>query len=75
MTEPQRPIRMIVVSQTGELKVGFSVGVNGVTRIDAYEENGMYCMIPYVRVWKGDVPVGEFCKHNIVGVYFEELAR
>lgn len=70
-----RAIRMIVISQTGELKVGFSVGVNGVTRIEPYEEFGMYCGIPYLRVWKGDVAVGEFCKHNIVGTYFEEPTR
>jgi hypothetical protein len=31
----------------------------------------MYSNIPYIRVWKGDVCEGEFCQHNIVGVYFD----
>lgn len=33
---------------------GFTVGVNGVTRIEAYDENGQMAMVPWVAVFKGD---------------------
>ena len=49
----------------------YRIGVRGVTRIEAYEEPGMYCGIPYLRVWTGDLAVAEFCKHNIIGVYYK----
>jgi hypothetical protein len=49
----------------------FQVGYEGVTRIEACTKSGMYANIPYVRVWKGDVAVAEFCQHQIVGVYFK----
>jgi len=51
--------------------VYFCVGRSGVTRIEAFEMRGMYSDIPYVRVWKGDDPYAEFCRHNIIGVYFK----
>ena len=73
MTTINQPIRMIVVSQRGEETVGFSVGTNGVTRIEAFNKDGMYSEIPYLRVWKGAAVVGEFCQHAIVGTYFEDL--
>lgn len=50
--------------------IWFQVGVEGVTRIEACTKSGMHADIPYVRVWKGDRAVAEFCQHNIVGVYF-----
>ena len=70
-----QPIRMIVVSQRGEETVGFSVGTNGVTRIEPIEKDGMYCTIHYLRVWRGDSVAAEFCQHNIVGAYFEGPPR
>ena len=50
----------------------YVVGGNGVTRIEAFTKSGMHADIPYVRVWKGECPVAEFCQHNIVGVYFAQ---
>ena len=47
------------------------VGYDGVTRIEATTKSGMHASIPYVRVWRGDVAVGEWCQHQIVGVYFK----
>ena len=67
----QQPIRMISVTDFGP--DGYEVhqvGSNDVTRIEATEKSGMYANIPYVRVWKGDECLAEFCQHNIVGVYF-----
>ena len=52
----------------------YRVGYEGVTRIEACTKSGMHANIPYVRVWRGDVAVGEWCQHNIVGVYFKEPA-
>lgn len=47
------------------------VGRQGVTRIEATTKSGMHADIPYVRVWKGDVAIAEFCQHSLAGVYFE----
>lgn len=49
----------------------YRVGYDGVTRIEACTKSGMHANIPYVRVWRGDVAVGEWCQHQIVGVYFK----
>lgn len=52
----------------------YRVGYDGVTRIEACTKSGMHASIPYVRVWRGDVAVGEWCQHQIVGVYFKGAA-
>lgn len=49
----------------------YRVGYDGVTRIEACTKSGMHANIPYIRVWRGDVCVGEWCQHQIVGVYFK----
>ena len=49
----------------------YRVGYGGVTRIEACTKSGMHANIPYVRVWRGEVAVGEWCQHQIVGVYFK----
>lgn len=49
----------------------YTVGFNGVTRIEATTKSGMYADIPYIRVWGGDKCLAEFCQHSIDGVYFE----
>lgn len=49
----------------------YFIGQHGVTEILPYVESGMYSDIPYVRVMKGDEIHAEFCKHAIVGVYYE----
>lgn len=43
---------------------------NGVTRIEACTKPGIHCDIPYVRVWRGELCLAEFCQHQIVGVWF-----
>lgn len=50
----------------------YRVGEQGVTLIQACTKSGMHADIPYVRVWRGDVCLAEFCQHQIVGVYFKE---
>lgn len=60
----------IQIDSIPEVCGGYAVGRNGITKIEAYEENGLHCGIPYVRIWKGEEVVAEFCKHNIVGVYY-----
>lgn len=49
----------------------YRVGYDQVTRIEACEKSGMHSAIPYVRVWRGDTCIGEWCQHGIVGVYFK----
>ena len=48
----------------------YSVGENGVTRIEAAIKSSMYTNIPYVRVWGDDVCIAEFCQHHLLGVFF-----
>ena len=48
----------------------YVVGRNGITKIERFSHPGMYGDIPYILVWKGDQKEGEFCLHNIVGIYF-----
>ncbi len=50
----------------------FTVGRN-CTRIEACTKSGMHADIPYVRVWKGDIAIAEFCQHYIIGVYFAPI--
>lgn len=66
----EQPIREIDVNLSDEGSTFYRVGLGGVTRIEACTKSGMHSEIPYVRVWKGEVCEGEFCQHNIVGVYF-----
>lgn len=67
-----RPIDTIVirVAPDNSSSEWYRVGDDGVTRIEPCEKSGSMASVPYVRVWKGDVPYAEFCQHNIVGVYF-----
>jgi hypothetical protein len=67
----EQAIRYITVSETETAIEEYTVGKNGVTRIEATTKSGMYADLPYVRVWKGDKAYAEFSQHNIVGVYFE----
>jgi hypothetical protein len=65
-------ISAIEIDALPEVQASWTVGQNGVTRIEAFTKSGMYADIPYVRVWKGDSPAAEYCQHNIVGVYFKQ---
>lgn len=70
----QQPISGIIVTEFEGEYEAYHVGREGVTRIEACVKSGMHADIPYVRVWKGDVCVAEFCQHNIQGVYFDTRA-
>lgn len=64
-------ICILTVVDNGEAgEESYAVGKGGVTRIEACTKAGMYADIPYIRVWKGDTLLAEFCQHNVVGVYF-----
>jgi hypothetical protein len=67
----QRIVRVDIANIGNENEEYYQLGVNGVTRIEATTKSGMYADLPYVRVWKGDFALCEFCQHNIAGVYFE----
>lgn len=48
----------------------WEVGSNGITRIEEYQENGEYCHIPYIRIWRCDQKVAEMCKHKLDAIFF-----
>lgn len=52
----------------------YVVGSNGVTKIEEFGLPGMHCDIPHIRVWQGEEKVAEFCRHNIIGIWFEHSA-
>ena len=72
MDEREHPIQQRI--QEVEVWKGYDwkVGRDGVTRIEPCTKSGMHANIPYIRVWKGEDCVAEFCQHNIVGIYFAE---
>lgn len=72
MPDQQRVIRMMVVGQRNGSAEGYSVGTSGITQIEEVDLPGMFADIPYLRVWRGEAVVAEFCRHNIVGIYFNE---
>ena len=51
--------------------VDFRVGIGAVTRIEACEKNGEYCMIPYIRVWDGEKCMCEFSQHKANFIVFK----
>ena len=67
-----QPIKAIQIDTIPGVESSYSVGYNGVTKIEACQKSGIAANIPYVRVWKDEVCAAEFCQHNIVGVYFAE---
>lgn len=64
------PIDAMSMSETDDGSEYYRVGYKDVTRIELCVKPGMYCDIPYVRVWKGKQLHSEHCQHNIIGVYF-----
>jgi hypothetical protein len=68
-----QPIKVLTVCMDGPNDTErYAVGFGGVTRIEATTKSGMHADIPYLRVWKGDVAVAEYCQHNIIGIEFDE---
>lgn len=72
--EVAQPIRHLIVRYddhaNGVEGIGYIVGIDGVTRIEACMKNGEYAHIPYLRVWAGERCLGEFCQHHVAGVFF-----
>jgi hypothetical protein len=75
-----QPIEAVVIHRTVEsvpdvitaaTEEAYRVGQDGVTLIEPTTKSGMHANIPYIRVWRGEVAVGEWCQHNIIGVYFK----
>lgn len=66
-----QPIEIAEI-QGGDLPELYKVGVAGVTRIEACTKSGLHADIPYIRIWKGDEALAEFCQHNIRGIYFRK---
>lgn len=50
--------------------LSYVVGRNGVTYIEAFEKNGEYCHLPYIRVWEDNSCIAEFSQHHVAGVFF-----
>lgn len=72
----RQPIKAIVVRWNDPCGAdgdrAWCVGFDGVTHIEATMKNGEYAHIPYLRVWRGDVAVAEYCQHAVMEVQFEE---
>lgn len=66
----KQEIREVDVFLSDEGATFYKVGKDGVTHIESCVKSGLHADIPYIRVWKGSDCEGEFCQHNIVGVYF-----
>lgn len=75
----EQPIREVVVRyddyQHHACGLAYCVGMDGVTRIEACQKNGEFCMIPYVRIWSGDLCIAEFSQHHVAGVFFAKDAE
>lgn len=70
-TEPiSQPIVEIILGDLGEGVETYKVDRGGCTRIEPIEKNGEYCMIPWVRVWAGEVVLFEACQHRLVGIVY-----
>ena len=60
---------LVYANEYGELV--HKVGAVGVTEITKVSLAGPYNYVPYLKVWKGDILLAEFCQHNVVGVHYE----
>ena len=69
--ENTQAIYGIDLGDFGEGHERIVIGQSGVTKIEPITKSGMYADIPYLRVWKGDVILSEWCQHNIIGVVFD----
>ncbi|MEM7282841.1 MAG: hypothetical protein AAF438_14575 [Pseudomonadota bacterium] len=69
-----REIKHIEIDYNGNPHV-FQVGCHGVTQILEYQENGVYCHIPFLRVLDGEKTVLEAPKCKANAIFFEEVSR
>jgi len=78
MLEREHPIRQDIRAIQVAVPEGTDpwlvVGQGGVTHIEATTTSGLHADIAYVRVWSGEFATGEFCQHNLLGLYFFERA-
>ena len=51
---------------------GYTVGFDGVTRIEKTEKNGHMALLPYLAVFKGDALFAELCQHNVTVVLYNQ---
>jgi hypothetical protein len=70
----EHPVNQVISAIEITAEDFYRVGSSGVTRIEATTKSGMHADIPYVRVWRGESAIAEFCQHNIICVYFSEGA-
>ena len=72
--EPKNKLSIykILVSITNDEEESYRVGgPTGVTEITRFEQPGPYCMLSYVRVWKGSEVFADFTVHQIIGIYYK----
>lgn len=72
--QEEKPLRIIQASilVTKDEEESYRVGgPSGVTKIEKIELPGPHCMVPYIRLYKGDKIFADFCLHNIIGVYYD----
>lgn len=68
----EQPITAVMfMHENGMTENKYSVGRAGVTKIEEIMLPGLHCDIPHIRVWQGDEKVAEFCRHAIIGIWFQ----
>ena len=78
-----QPIAFITVKENAAGMEGYTVGNDGITKIDitwkplALAWWGFWrrdprptVMTPFVRVWRGETCVGDWSQHRLQGIYF-----
>lgn len=50
----------------------FVVGQGGISFIGETEENGEYCMIPWLEVWDGEHIVARFNQHKVEHIFYKK---
>ena len=63
-------IRSIAYISTEGNPDSFHVGSYNVTEIREVEENGEYCMIPWVEVWAGEKLIARFNQHKLEHIFY-----
>ena len=65
-------IHSLIVYQDAEEHEYYRIGdLSGVTKIELFELPGPYCMLPYIRVWKGDKIYAEYPRHQCIGIRYK----
>lgn len=64
----ERPIAYIDIGSDESI----IVGQFGITKIEAYGENGMHCDLPWFRVYKGDVLIQRVNAKSVSTVRYKD---